>query len=234
MQVIYPFVGGTAYSHKFNLKDPQDTDAAFRVQFFGAVTHGNLGVSASVAGYGDTNFRPVTNFVNITSSLHASIYMSAGTTNGSIFTDYEAQSDYQVRTLDISPNRINQFTATTGRADITAYSDTGYNSITKNSPEASFTGLNRTGLWVATRTSSTLATAYRRSSVQNFTITSSNAFTGAQVNNTMRLFRGYQSNGTTSGGLFTFASLGEGLTTPEIDTLYTLVQAYQTTLGRQA
>ena len=232
MQAIYPFVGGTAYSHKFNLKDLRDTDAAFRIQFFGAVTHNNLGVSASVAGYGDTRFFPSTNFANVTSSLHASIYMSAGTTNGGIFTDYQAQSNYQVRTLDISPNKLGEESSPTGRADITAYSNFGYTSITSASPEATTTGLDRTGLWAVTRTSPTLATAYRRSPVQNFTINNTNMFTGLGVNNSMRLFRGYQLNGTTTGGLFTFASLGEGLTTSEIDTLYTLLTSFNNTLGR--
>ena len=31
MDLIYPFVGGTSTSTKWNLKDPQDTDAAFRI-----------------------------------------------------------------------------------------------------------------------------------------------------------------------------------------------------------
>jgi hypothetical protein len=234
MQAIYPFVGGTAYTHKFNLKDPRDSDNAFRIQFFGAVTHNNLGVSASAAGYGDTKFRPATNFANVTSSLHASIYMSAGLANGSIFTDYGTQWNVNIRTLDISPVRIGESTSTNVYAAISAYTNTGYDNIIQTNAAGASTGLNRTGLWAATRTSSTLATAYRRSSVQNFTITSTNAFTGVGANNNMQLFRSYVDNGATTGGLFTFASLGEGLTTPEIDTLYTLVQAYQTTLGRQA
>ena len=33
MSAIYPMVGGTASSHKFNLKDPRDLDAAFRLVF---------------------------------------------------------------------------------------------------------------------------------------------------------------------------------------------------------
>ena len=39
MKAIYPFVGGTASTHKWNLKDPRDLDAAFRLQFFGGWTH---------------------------------------------------------------------------------------------------------------------------------------------------------------------------------------------------
>ena len=38
-KAIYPFVGGTANSHKFNLKDPRDLDAAFRLAFSGGWTH---------------------------------------------------------------------------------------------------------------------------------------------------------------------------------------------------
>ena len=30
IKAIYPFVGGTATTHKFNLKDPRDLDAAYR------------------------------------------------------------------------------------------------------------------------------------------------------------------------------------------------------------
>jgi len=36
---IYPFVGGTAESHKWNLKDPRDLDVANRLSFSGTITH---------------------------------------------------------------------------------------------------------------------------------------------------------------------------------------------------
>ena len=47
MQAIYPFVGGTASSHKYNLKDPRDLDAAFRLQFFGGMTHDANGITGN-------------------------------------------------------------------------------------------------------------------------------------------------------------------------------------------
>ena len=34
-KAIYPIVGGTATAHKFNLKNPADTNAAFRLAFTG-------------------------------------------------------------------------------------------------------------------------------------------------------------------------------------------------------
>ena len=232
MQVIYPFLGGNAYAHKFNLKDPRDLDAAFRIKFFGAVTHNNLGVSASAAGYGDTGFYPLANFTNISSSIHATIYMSSGSANGSIFTDAATQWNQAYRTLDISPVRIGEENSTGVYAAISAYSTINYSNIIDMNVAGASTGLDRTGLWVATRTSGTLATAYRRSTAQNFTITSTNAFVSPSLNQSMRLFRSYTNNGATAGGLFTFASLGTGLQTSEIDTLYTLVTAYNSTLGR--
>jgi hypothetical protein len=39
LNVIYPFVGGTAESHKYNLKDPRDLDAAYRITFSGSYEH---------------------------------------------------------------------------------------------------------------------------------------------------------------------------------------------------
>jgi hypothetical protein len=55
MIAVYPFVGGTATSHKWNLKDPQDTNAAFRLQFFGGVTHSIYGIQGNaINGYANT------------------------------------------------------------------------------------------------------------------------------------------------------------------------------------
>jgi len=42
-KAIYPMVGGTATSHKFNLKNPLDTNAAFRLAFNGGWTHSSNG-----------------------------------------------------------------------------------------------------------------------------------------------------------------------------------------------
>jgi hypothetical protein len=47
LEAIYPFVGGTSTTHKFNLKDPRDKDIAFRLVFFGGVTHDANGVTGN-------------------------------------------------------------------------------------------------------------------------------------------------------------------------------------------
>ena len=43
MYAVYPMVGGTATTHKFNLMNPADTDAAYRLSFSGTVTHSSGG-----------------------------------------------------------------------------------------------------------------------------------------------------------------------------------------------
>lgn len=40
---LYPMVGGTADTHKFNLKNPLNTDAAYRLGFDGSWSHSGLG-----------------------------------------------------------------------------------------------------------------------------------------------------------------------------------------------
>lgn len=42
-KAVYPFVGGSASSHMYNLKDPRDLDAAFRLSFLGGWTHDTNG-----------------------------------------------------------------------------------------------------------------------------------------------------------------------------------------------
>ena len=44
MKALYPFVGGTASTHKFNFMNAADTDAAFRLTFAGGGTRINVSV----------------------------------------------------------------------------------------------------------------------------------------------------------------------------------------------
>ena len=52
---IYPFIGGTASAHKYNLCNPLNTDAAYRLVFSGGWTHSPTGVLPNGAnGYTST------------------------------------------------------------------------------------------------------------------------------------------------------------------------------------
>jgi len=55
MTAIYPLVGGTASSHKYNLKDPRDLDVAYRLTFYGGWTHSSNGITGNFFNtYADT------------------------------------------------------------------------------------------------------------------------------------------------------------------------------------
>ena len=59
LKAIYPFVGGTATTHKFNLKNPADTNAAFRLLFSGGWTHSAAGILGNGSNtYADTFYIP--------------------------------------------------------------------------------------------------------------------------------------------------------------------------------
>jgi len=104
MKALYPFVGGSATSHKWNLKDPRDLDAAYRLVFNGGWTHTSSGAQPNgTTGYANTFLNPV-NFA-IASGL--GVY---STTNSSISsTDVGALSYFPVRAFQIAHNSTTTF-----------------------------------------------------------------------------------------------------------------------------
>lgn len=77
LNAIYPFVGGTAFTHKWNLKDPRDLDAAYRLEFFGGWTHNSNGITGNgTNALANTFYNPSTNTMN---SL--GVYARTGTVN---------------------------------------------------------------------------------------------------------------------------------------------------------
>lgn len=76
MKAVYPFVGGTAAAHKWNLKNPVDSDAAFRLVFNGTWTHDSSGAtSLNNTSYIETYFVPSVQFSAIT-NFHVGYYQS--------------------------------------------------------------------------------------------------------------------------------------------------------------
>ena len=61
-QAIFPFKGTTSASHKFNAKNPVDTDAGFRLTFSGTATYANDGYTPNgTTGYANSHFLPSAN-----------------------------------------------------------------------------------------------------------------------------------------------------------------------------
>lgn len=81
MVAIYPFVGGTAAAHKWNLKDPRDNDLAFRLSFLGGWTHDASGALPNgTTGYAKTFIDVHENCPQY--SFHGSFYNAANVAPG--------------------------------------------------------------------------------------------------------------------------------------------------------
>jgi hypothetical protein len=207
MKAIYPFVGGTATTHKYNLKDPQDTDGAFRLVFNGGWTHTLNGAQPSgINSFADTKFNPNTHLT--ISSAHFSKYN---------------------RTLDLAGSKVDG--AFDGGSVYFQQNYTIANGLIGNvAAVASYTATDTRGLFTVSRIATNAQKVFRNTSqvaVNNTTITnipSKFIYIGARHDAGPVFLNTYQA---------AFASLGDGLTDVDISNLYTAVQAFQTTLGRQ-
>jgi hypothetical protein len=209
MQVIYPFVGGTAFSHKWNLKNPLDTDDGFRIQYVGSVGHSSNGVT-STGGYIQTYFNP-SDITPPSSSFHVSSYLYTEGTSGNGMVLGNA------RTTDII--YLTQFSST-----LTQYALLGdYAQFTDTADER--------GYHVMTRTpSSTSAILYRYIVTGNFT----NVNTGGSSSTSNGSIALLGNTGTSGiyNGIMNFATFGAGLTSQESSTLNTVVRNFNIALSR--
>jgi len=215
MKAIYPFVGGSAASHKWNLKDPRDLDAAFRLVFFGGGTHGNNGYQLNGNSYANTYFNPSLNLT--TSSAHHSVYLRLDLPI-SPFKAYGCMTNFSQGSMFLYPYSYNIGWI----SDLFDYSQSRVSSNSGNS----------TGYVIGTRASSNSNKLFRNGTQ----IASSSNSTGGIIPNLNYFIGAYNNNGSPNDydtNQIAFYSLGDGLTDTEATSLYTAVQSYQTSLGRQ-
>jgi hypothetical protein len=217
MKAIYPFVGGTASTHKYNLKDPRDLDAAFRLVFNGGWTHSSTGATPNgTNGYADTKLVPSTNGFT-TANGHISFYSRNTNINGQFPVDLGV--DQTGTGLNVS-QKMSALDSLSFHGRAYAQLLTGVDSN------------NIVGLHTVTRVSTT-SLKYNRNGI----VIQTNSVLEAGTIPTVALFLGCtNSNGTA--GLYStrqaaFASIGDGLTDTDASNLYTRVQTYQTALSRQ-
>lgn len=204
MKAIYPFVGGTAVTHKFNLKNPLDTNAAFRIVFNGGWTHDSNGATPNgINGYADTCVLGGTNIVRENAGM--GIYSRTNTTNTGAFGAGGAFHIHPRWTNNLTYWRI--CTSSTGGFAVDNGSSAGlihgYSNPT-NSSTAFYNGTKRSTF------------------TGNVNIAAQNVLFGSAG-------AGYQYDGRQ----LAFAFVSGGLSDSEASNLYTAVQAYQTRLGRQ-
>jgi hypothetical protein len=205
-KAIYPIVGGTASSHKFNLKDPRDLDAAFRLTFAVGWTHSANGMTPANA-YADTKFNPLTQSLprnsaslgvyNRTNTVHAGAHGQRVSNNFELFDPWSDNRVYCYINNGSSglngavPNSLGLFQGS--RTSITAIAISQNTTLLNGS--FSTTGDSNANLWIGA---------------------SNNGGTGAFLNNRQ----------------IAFFYIGEGFNNTEMLNIYTAVQAYQTTLSR--
>jgi hypothetical protein len=84
MKAIYPMVGGSSSTHKWNLKDPRDLDAAFRLAFYGGWTHNSNGATPNgVNGYADTKINSNLELTLINMHFASALYSRTNNTDNS-------------------------------------------------------------------------------------------------------------------------------------------------------
>jgi hypothetical protein len=206
MRVIYPFVGGTATFHKYNLKDP----TLYPINWLGAISHGATGVTLLNGGYGDV---PTFN-INILSQNNTSFSFYNKTTLTTSDTRFLIGAT-------TNPGGYQNFAAGVGFSS-------GYTGIF-NSAQNNTIGnaIGVIGYSILSRTNSSNYVLYRDGS----SITTITQASQTPPSITLQV-GGINSTGGTTTSLMTFVTVGDGLSASEVTTLNTLVQAYQTTLGR--
>jgi hypothetical protein len=210
MKAIYPIVGGTASTHKFNLKDPRDLDAAFRLTYAVGWTHSSTGMTPNGATFADTKLATTGNIAQNSASMGVYSRNNTATTGA-----------HGIRPASI-----------TGLFELfERYTDNNFYCYLNDS--GGFFGtsvLDSRGFNQGSRTASNVI-RYNRNTTTNTGITNSNA------TSTLKAYIGASNTGT--GATFynnreiAFFYIGDGLTNTEMQNYYTAVQAFQTTLGRQ-
>ena len=211
MKALYPFVGGTASSHKFNLKDPRDLDAAFRLVFNGGWTHSVNGVQGNLTNaFADTYLVPSTNLVT---DNHVSIYLNTLFTSGN------------------APYNIGAYNSETQALAIRAMGTADNNSRTYNYHAINIANTigNSAGFWlnniISPNNRQLRNNVLRSSATKTGTVPTQKVYLGAlNFNGSASLFTNQR---------IALSTIGDNLTATEEGNLYTAVQAFQTSLSRQ-
>ena len=205
MKAIYPFVGNTAFSHKFNLKNPLDTDAAFRLVFNGGWTHSTNGAQPNgTNGFANTFLNDNTSLA--LNSAHISIY-----------------SRTNVDALYCDMGMID------GVFESTIFSKFG--NVFYPRIHATNSGISNTssslGHFIANRITSTEIRARQNGVLKQVTnasvVKNNSVFHIGAANSPLPYYSPRQ---------YAFSSIGDGLSDTEAANFYTAVQTFQTTLGR--
>jgi hypothetical protein len=214
IKVLYPIVGGTAATHKFNFVDPQDTNAAFRLVFFGGITHNANGMTGSgTNGYANSFFNP-DGLMNL-NSLSIGFYSRTNVSNGS----------YDIGSFDSGSSPANCQVMIQARL-----SDFMFSAVNQDDPPAAPATTNSFGFHAVSRINSTQETKNIRGT------NTTNNRTSKDIPNLNMFLMAVNFNGSPFGYSlrnYAYYYISDGLNTTELNSLNTLIVDFQTALGRQ-
>ena len=210
MLAVYPFVGGTASQHKYNLKNPQDTNAAFRLNFSGSWIHSSTGIQGNgINTYANTYFTPSSNWSSGNSSISA-----------------------YSRTIDTTfdDGALWGAVSSGGASLYPVHRTSGASVVRHNSSTGNILTVTTTAINLM---SSRVNTSQYIVAQNGTTITRNIAESGLPIIN---VYLGARNNSVGASNFsyreLAFAHIGYGLTTTQCTQLYNRIQAFQTTLGR--
>lgn len=209
MKAMYLPIWGSATSSKWNLKDPRDLDAAFRLTFTNGWTFSSGGMTPLNA-YANTNLKPAINLSQ--NNTHLSYYSRTNNTGlydiGHSWTSETSLIYLQIRAAD-------------GKSYFRL------NSQNAGGTESSQTIADSLGLFTINRTSSTVQSIIKNSTKYNFNI---NSF-GLPNNDILLGLLFINPNNYYGNKQCAFSSIGDGLTDTESTNFYNRVQTLMTYFG---
>ena len=218
MKAVYPFVGGTASTHKWNLKDPRDLDAAYRLVFNGGWTHSSNGATPNgTNGYADTKLNPTTVLTNY--NAHSSTY---NRTNGN--------DGWEIGLTKSVGGYLNEFllTGRIGAQSISGLYD--YNGVLNG--EITVSSATAIGYFNNSVTSNTSHKIYKNGA-QIGVNTNTNTSTPANGNIYLAAVNDIDTTAIAFSSKQTaFSTIGDGLNDTEAAALYNSVNNFQVALSR--
>ena len=208
MKAVYPFLGGTSTTCKYNFMNAVDSNSAFRLQFNGGGTFSATGYKPNGTNAFANTFYNQNTQGDSANSGHLSYYSRTNSNGAEVEIGAAINSVtynlLEIRTSGVTYPLINQFTLT------------------------SFADADSLGYYIGNRTASNVVNGWK-SGVKKVSGTNISTV----VTNVPIYIGAVNPDGAFTTKECAFASIGSGLTDGEASALSTLVQNMQTTLSRQ-
>lgn len=221
MSAIYPLIGGTASSHKWNLKNPQNTNAAFRLTFSGTWTHSSSGADPNgTDAFANTYYSATGN--GSFSDYAISVYLTENTTVGLYPIDMGASNFGSNLSIDVSINRPNESNKSVSASG---------NYITSGTVLQSASANTTAGYILSTRRGLSDFEIYKNGSSLASTTTAASSIS-LNVNYYLGATNSIGTTFNYSNRNIAFATVGAGLTDDQVRALNTIVEKFNDALGR--